>query len=158
MKQPKLYSFLTENEPIFKCFLFVLFVCSCVTQKKEVNQHPFDSLKAEDVKYIIIERYYNYDIHNSALVVDSAKRTYRTYDTIYSDMIKNEVIMALKDSHQETIKFAVNMTLILKRDLDDVRIGLMKNNIKADGRSFVCKKDIELLLDWRDGSAEHFSR
>ena len=90
----------------------------------------------------------SFDIQNFnlTLVVDSAKRTYRTYDTIYSDELKNEIITALKDSHQETIKLPTHMTLVLKRDSDDIRIGVKKNYIKTRLGTFVCKTDIESLL------------
>ena len=115
----------------------------CISQ----NKSPFESLKEKDVKYVIIEKYYNHYIHNLTLFVDSAKRSYSiTYDTIYSDELKNEIITALKDSHQETIKLPTHMTLVLKRDSDDIRIGVKKNFIKTRVGTFVCKTDIESLL------------
>jgi hypothetical protein len=119
-------------------------VSGCISQ----NKTPFESLKEKDVKYVIIEKYYNHDIHNLTIVVDSAtKRSYSiTYDTIYSDELKNEIITALKDSHLEIIKLPTHMTLVLKRDSDDIRIGVKKNYIKTGGRTFVCKTDIESLL------------
>ena len=142
MKHQNSFSYLLENISFFKCFLLVIFVSGCISQ----NKSPFESLKEKDVKYVIIEKYYNHELPNLTLVVDSAKRTYRTYDTIYSDVIKNEIITALKDSHQETIKFGRDMTLILKRDTDDIRIGVKKNYIKTRLGTFVCKTDIESLL------------
>ena len=143
MKHQNSFSYLLGNISLFKCFLLVIFVSGCISQ----NKSPFESLKEKDVKYVIIEKYYNHDIHNLTVVVDSAKRTYSTtYDTIYSDVIKNEIITALKDSHQETIKFPTHMTLVLKRDSDDIRIGVKKNYIKTRLGTFVCKTDIESLL------------
>lgn len=144
MKHQNSFSYLLENISFFKCFLLVIFVSGCISQ----NKSPFKSLKEKDVKYVIIEKYYNNDIQNLnlTLVVDSAKRTYRTYDTIYSDEIKNEIITALKDCHQETIKLPTHMTLVLKRDTDDIRIGVKKNKIKTRVGTFVCKTDIESLL------------
>ena len=143
MKHQNSFSYILGNISLFKCFLLVIFVSGCISQ----NKSPFESLKEKDVKCVIIEKYYNHDIHNLTLVVDSAKRTYRVvYDTIYSDVIKNEIITALKDSHQETIKLPTHMTLVLKRDSDDIRIGVKKNFIKTRMGTFVCKTDIESLL------------
>ena len=144
MKHQNSFSYLRGNISLFKCFLLVIFVSGCISQ----NKSPFESLKEKDVKYVIIEKYYFHDIHNYlTLVVDSAKRSYSiTYDTIYSDELKNEIITALKDSHQETIKFPTHMTLVLKRDSDDIRIGVKKNYIKTRLGTFVCKTDIESLL------------
>ena len=143
MKHQNSFSYILGNISLFKCFLLVIFVSGCISQ----NKSPFESLKEKDVKFVIIEKYYNHDIHNLTLVVDSAKRTYRVvYDTIYSDVIKNEIITALKDSHQETVKLPIDMTLVLKRDSDDIRIGVKKNYIKTGVGTFVCKTDIELLL------------
>ena len=142
MKHQNSFSYLLGNISLFKCLLLVIFVSGCISQ----NKSPFKSLKEKDVKYVIIEKYYNTDLPDLTLVVDSAKRTYRTYDTIYSDVIKNEIITALKDSHQEILKMPIHMTLILKRDSDDIRIGVLNNCIKTSGRTFVCKTDIELLL------------
>ena len=143
MKHQNSFSFLRGNISLFKCFLLVIFVSGCISQ----NKSPFESLKEKDVKYVIIERYYNHYIHNLTLVVDSAKRSYSiTYDTIYSDELKNKIITALKDSHQETIKLPTHMTLVLKRDSDDIRIGVKKNFIKTRMGTFVCKTDIESLL------------
>ena len=143
MKHQNSFSYLRGNISLFKCFLLVIFVSGCISQ----NKSPFESLKEKDVKYVIVEKYYNHDIHNLTLVVDSAKRSYSiTYDTIYSDELKNEIITALKDSHQETIKLPTHMTLVLKRDSDDIRIRVKKNFIKTSGRTFVCKTDIESLL------------
>lgn len=143
MKHQNSFSYLRGNISLFKCFLLVIFVSGCISQ----NKSPFESLKEKDVKYVIVEKYYNHDIHNLTLVVDSAKRSYSiTYDTIYSDELKNEIITALKDSHQETIKLPTHMTLVLKRDSDDIRIGVKKNFIKTRMGTFVCKTDIESLL------------
>ena len=143
MKHQNSFSYLRGNISLFKCFLLVIFVSGCISQ----NKSPFESLKEKDVKYVIVEKYYNHDIHNLTLVVDSAKRSYSiTYDTIYSDELKNEIITALKDSHQETIKLPTHMTLVLKRDSDDIRIGVKKNFIKTRVGTFVCKTDIESLL------------
>ena len=143
MKHQNSFSYLRGNISLFKCFLLVIFVSGCISQ----NKSPFESLKEKDVKYVIVEKYYNHDIHNLTLVVDSAKRSYsRTYDTIYSDELKNEIITALKDSHQETIKLPTHMTLVLKRDSDDIRIRVKKNFIKTRMGTFVCKTDIESLL------------
>jgi len=146
MKHLNSFSYLLGNISLYKCFLLVIFVSGCISQ----NTSPFESLKEKDVKFIIIEKYYyNYDIHHPdlTLFVDSAKRSYSVvYDTIYSDVIKNEIITALKDSHQETLKLPTDMTLVLKRDSDDIHIGVKKNYIKTGGRTFVCKTDIESLL------------
>ena len=144
MKHQNSFSYLLGNISLFKCLLLVIFVSGCISQ----NKSPFKSLKEKDVKYVIIEKYYFHDIHNYlTLVVDSAKRSYSiTYDTIYSDELKNEIITALKDSHQETIKLPTHMTLVLKRDSDDIRIGVKKNFIKTRVGTFVCKTDIESLL------------
>ena len=143
MKHQNSFSYLLGNISLFKCLLLVIFVSGCISQ----NKSPFESLKEKDVKYVIVEKYYNHDIHNLTLVVDSAKRTYRVvYDTIYSDVIKNEIITALKDSHQETVKLPTDMTLVLKRDSDDIRIGVKKNFIKTRVGTFVSKTDIESLL------------
>lgn len=146
MKHQNSFSYLRGNISLFKCFLLVIFVSGCISQ----NKSPFESLKEKDVKFVIIEKYYyNYDIHHPdlRLFVDSAKRSYSiTYDTIYSDELKNEIITALKDSHQETIKLPTHMTLVLKRDSDDIRIGVKKNFIKTRMGTFVCKTDIESLL------------
>ena len=143
MKHQNSFSYLRGNISLFKRFLLVIFVSGCISQ----NKSPFESLKEKDVKYVIVEKYYNHDIHNLTLVVDSAKRSYSiTYDTIYSDELKNEIITALKDSHQETIKLPTHMTLVLKRDSDDIRIGVKKNFIKTRVGTFVCKTDIESLL------------
>ena len=137
MKHQNSFSYLRGNISLFKCFLLVIIVSGCISQ----NKSPFESLQE---KY-----YYNYDIHHPdlTLFVDSAKRSYSiTYDTIYSDELKNEIITALKDSHQETIKLPTHMTLVLKRDSDDIRIGVKKNFIKTRMGTFVCKTDIESLL------------
>ena len=60
--------------------------------------------------------------------------------------MKNELVTALKDSHQEFMKFGSHVNLILKTDSGDIRIGVMKNNIKTEEGTFVCEKDLEQLL------------
>lgn len=130
----------------YTLLLICICISGCITHNNNKNCSDLDIPKVDEINYIIIEKYHNPPKLDFTLVVDSVNRTFVTRDTIYSDIFKNDIITALKNSHQEVIKFGPSIGLILKTDSNDIYIGIMKNNIKTKRGTFVCKNDLEKIL------------